>query len=155
MGLSLITSPRELWQFGTHQRADRRTPLVLWAATLGNVAAVRFSTPRLLGGAAGYSVTTGKTLVLTRVLMHSDVANTSLSVGYSDSDRGMSNAADGANPVNLDSVGADGLGVLQTVIVQVAIDEDIYYEFPAGKFPRIVLPVGVVNLYCQFFGHEV
>ena len=75
----------ELWKFGTQERAARNTPLMLFATALENAAAVRYSTPRLQGAAAGYSVTTGRVLIITRVLFRADAANarTSSSCGVS------------------------------------------------------------------------
>jgi len=128
---------------------------MLFAVSLGDVAAVRFSSLRLQGAAAGYQVTAGKTLILTRVLYLVDTGGPGFSFGYSDSDRGMANAADGANPVNLDSVLANGLSNFRQTVATVLQDVNTYYEIPAGKYPRLVQPVGVATLFLQFFGHEV
>lgn len=155
MGLSLINFAREVWKFGTHERAARGTPLMLFATALGDAAAVRFSTPRLQGAAAGYGVTAAKTLVITRALFRADAAAIAFSMGYSDADLGMSAVADGANPVDLDSPAANGLGALVALVANTMYDVAVYYEVPAGKFPRLVVPVGVANLYVQLFGHEV
>jgi hypothetical protein len=145
----------EVWKFGTHERASRLTPLMLFAAMLGNVAALRYNTPRLQGAAAGYGVTAAKTLLVTRALFRSDTVGETMSFGYSDSDRGFNNAADGANPVELDSASANGVGTLATLVANTLYDVSVYYEVPAGKFPRIVLPIAVANVYVQLFGHEV
>lgn len=155
MGLSIISTPRELWRFGTHERVDRRTPLMLFAAMLGNVAALRYNTPRRQGAAAGYQVTASKTLIITRALFRSDTVGETLSIGYTDADLGFNAAADGANPVELDSASSNGIGTLATLVANTLYDVSVYYEIPAAKFPRIVLPIAVANVYVQFFGHEV
>ncbi len=155
MSGDLVQTAQEVWKFGSQERATRGTPLMLWAHCLGNGAAVRYSTPRQQGAAAGYGVTAAKTLLITRVLYRATVAATAFGLGYSDSDRGMSNAADGANPINLDSASADGLGPLIALAANTLYDLPVYYEVPAAKFPRVVLAVGVVDVYWQFFAFEV
>ncbi len=153
--MELVSGPQELWRFGSQDRAIRGTPLMLFATVLGDAAALRYSTPRRQGTAAGYSVTAGKTLLITRLLYSADATKKRFALGYSDTDRGMNNAADGANPVNLDTPTADGLGVIIAVNADTLYDVNVYYEIPAGKFPRIVAAVGVANLYIQHFGVEV
>ncbi len=155
MGADLIQQPLTLWKFGIEERVDRGTPLVLNAATLAAALGVRFSTPRLAGAAAGYQVTAGRTLVLTRVVFRADTALIGFSVGYSDSDRGLSNVADGANPVDLDGGAATGLSALVPLTANVMYDVAIYFEIVAAKFPRVVTPLIAGNLYTQFFGVEV
>lgn len=155
MGLSIITSPVELWKFGSHERASRGVPLMLHTYDGGNVAAVAFSTFRLQGATAGYSVTAGKTLVVTRIIFQSNATTRSFTIGYSDADLGLTAAADGANAVHLDGVAANGLGFLKTLSSGVMYFNDCYYAFPAGKFPRMVESVGVADFFVQLFGHEV
>lgn len=159
MGAELISAnfsvANEIWTFGGFQSTTRGTPLMLFAAMLGNVAALRYNTPRRQGVAAGYQVTAAKTLVVTRALFRSDTVGETLSIGYSDSDRGFNNAVDGANPVELDSATSNGIGTLVTLVANTLYDLSVYYEIPAAKFPRIVLPIAVANVYVQLFGHEV
>lgn len=161
MSLNLITAnltinaATELWKFGTQERTVRGTPLMLFAAMLGNVAALRYNTPRRQGIAAGYQVTAGKTLLVTRALFRSDTVGETMSIGYTDADLGFNAVADGANPVELDSASSNGVGTLVTLVANTLYDVPVYYEIPATKFPRIVLPIAVANVYVQFFGHEV
>lgn len=156
MGLELVGAPQELWRFGTQERVQRGTPLMLFAVFAANAVAVGYSTPRLQGAAAGYSVTAGRTLILTRVLLRTSLVSKPFGVGYSDSDRGMDNAADGANPVNLDTITAAGEGVITMAVLDTPADFSTYYEIPAGKFPRLVTPVTAAAAYfVQLFGHEV
>lgn len=145
----------ELWKFGTHERAERRTPLMLQVTSDGNAGAVRYTTFRLQGATAGYQVTAGRTLILTRTLFTISVAATRFSVGYSDSDRGLDNAADGANPVDLDYSGTNGAGPLIALTANVMYDVPVYYEVPAGKFARVIVPVGAASFRILVFGHEV
>ncbi len=159
MGADLIATnlsvAGQLWQFGLQHRTARDTPLQLFATSLGNVAAVQFSTLQLAGAGAGYVVTAAKTLILLRAIFRCDTAAKAFSIGYSDTDLGFNSAADGANPVNLDSASADGLGLLAGLSANVLYDVNVYYEIPAGKYPRIVVPVGVANFYQQFLAVEV
>lgn len=155
MGLSIITPPREVWRFGTNEREALGTPLVLVAVTLGDVAALRYSTLRLQGAGAGYAVTAGKTLVITKSMFRSSTNTGSFSLGYANTDVGMSSAADGTSPIDLDGPAAAGLGIHRVAVGIGPIVLDVYFPIPAGKFPRVVLPVGVVTINCLFFGHEV
>jgi len=145
----------ELWKFGTHERASRLTPLMLFSVAQGDGVAIRFSTPRRQGAVAGYSVTAGKTLILTRVVYRIPTAASSWSFGYTDSDRGFANAADGANPVELDDATPSGRGAFAALTAQTVYDFSCYYEIPAGKFPRIVHPASGQIFAHMFFGHEV
>jgi hypothetical protein len=161
MGLSLIVAgsavgggATELYLWGTHQKTTLGTPIPLWCNAEGNAGAPTFTTPRRHGVAGGYQVTALKTLLLTRILFRAS-ATAAFSFGYSDSDRGIDNAVDGANPVNLDSASASGSGSLIALVPNQQYDVPIYYEIPAGKFPRLILPTGLVSFRSQFFGHEV
>ena len=159
MSLSLISSSfagaTELWKFGTQERTSRLTPLALWIRLQADAGGVRFFTLRKQGTQVGYSVTGGKTLVLTRFLGSSDSAGFRFSLGYSDSDRGIQNAADGANAVNLDSVGADGSGFLVFPSASSIVSFDVYYEITAGKFPRLVTDAGAQLAWLLYLGVEV
>lgn len=161
MGLSLIIAgsgsggATEVYTQGLYQRTTLGTPIALFTEVLGNVAALRYSSFRLLGAAAGYQVTAGKTLIITRALFLVDTLAASFCTGYSDSDRGFSNAADGANPVNLDANSAGAASILVAPTVNVLNDVSILYQFPAGKFPRVVSQAIVTNFRIQLLGHEV
>jgi len=163
MGLSLIIAggggvagATELFKFGSYEKTSIGTPLALYTFVLGDAAVVQFSTLRLFGVTSGYSVTAGKTLLLTRALIACAVAVDRFAIGYSDSDRGLSNAVDGANPVHLDSASANGNGPLAFPALSTPYSIDIFYSIPAGKFPRVVTPPGIVSqLYLTFYGHEV
>jgi hypothetical protein len=145
----------EEWRFGTHRRAVRGAPRMLWVQLAQNAGALRYSTPRLQGAAAGYQVTAGRTLIVTRLVARYDNSGHVVSMGYSDSDRGMSNAADGANPITLDGLTADALGVLIHGTPNVLQDWSVYYEVPATKYPRIAAPAGAGLFYALLFGVEV
>ena len=145
----------ELWKFGTHERATRGTPLRLWTRVLQNAAANRFSTFRLQGAAAGYTVTAGTTLVITRLLWSADAAAWVWDLGSSDADLGLSAAADGANPVFLDSEAAAIGNVFRTLAANTVFSADVYYEITAAKFPRLTTGLGTINGFVQLFGHEV
>lgn len=159
MSLSLISSSfasaTELWKFGTQERTARGTPLMMSAWCGGASPAVNFSTPRLMGAAAGYQVTGGKTLIITRVLFRADGGGFAFSVGYSDSDRGVNNATDGVNPVNFDASVAIGLGVFAAAAANVIYDISTYFAVPAAKFPRLVGSISASTAIVEMFGHEV
>ena len=159
MSLSLISSSfagaTELWKFGTQERTVRGAPLNLGFLLVGDVGGPRYTTVRLQGAAAGYSVTAGKTLVLTRLVFVPNSGGAGLNTGYSDSDRGLQNAADGANPVNLDIVSGAALTWSQGVTGGVIYSNDVYYEVPAGKFPRVWIATGTSAVWGYFLGHEV
>ncbi len=155
MGADLIQQPLTLWKFGTEERVDRGAPVVLWAVVNQNGAAVRFSTLFKQGTQAGYAVTAGKTLVLTRALFSASGNAFRFSTGYSDADVGQSAVADGANAVNLDSALGDGQGQLIALTASTLYDVPVYLEVAAGKFARLVAPIGAATLFCSFFGVEV
>jgi hypothetical protein len=161
MGLSLIIAgagaggATEVYTHGLYQRTTLGTPIALFSETLGNVAALRYSSFRLLGAAAGYQVPAGKTLIVTRVLFLSDAAAVNFCLGYSDSDRGFANAADGANPVNLDAAAGSVNSVLLPITAALLYDIPVLYQFPAAKFPRLAMQAIVTTLRIQLYGHEV
>lgn len=155
MSGDLVVTPQELWKFGTHQRAVRRTPLMLWSRCIADAAASRFSTFRLSGTQAGYAVTAARTLILTRCLVVCDTAVGLWSFGYSDADLGLSAAADGANPVNLDTPTAGARSVFLALTANTIAAHDVYYEIPAGKFPRAATAIGAATFTWMLFGHEV
>jgi len=145
----------ELWKFGTHERAARGAPLMLWTVISQNAGAERYSTFRRSGLQAGYAVTAAKTLVITRVLLMGTGGQLGVSIGYADADLGISAAADGANPVLLDSSSVGTPNVLALTTALTTYEVDVYYEIPAAKFPRIAAPAGAATMFLQLFGHEV
>ena len=155
MSGSFIEALAESWDFGRFTRAARGTPIMLWAFIDGDAAAVRFSTPRRFGAAAGYSVTAGKTLLITEVKHRSTSAPASFGVGYCDADLGMSAAADGANPVNLDGAAADGVAMTTSETANIAHIHKAFYQIPAGKFPRVVSIIDVADHHIWLLGVEV
>lgn len=155
MGLSIITTPQELWKFGTHERAARGTPLNLGWRLEGNAITPSFTTVQLSGTVVGYSVTAGKTLVLTRVLFRSLQAGQIFGIGYSDSDLGANSAVDGANPVGLGHGSTNFRQMLVATSANVLYDMSLYYAVPAGKYPRVAMDNVESQVFGEFFGHEV
>lgn len=145
----------ELWKFGTHERAERRSPIVLWSTVNRDAAAARYSTFRKYGAAAGYPVTAAKTLIITRLVHVANGAGLAFTSGYSDADLGQTSAADGANPVTLDAVTTTDANVWWATAANTAYSYEVYYEIPATKYPRIAVALGAGISWVTVFGHEV
>jgi hypothetical protein len=145
----------EIWRLGSVHIAGHTNIRALFLQNQQNAGAVTFSTPRRFGASAGYQVTTGKTLILSSLFFHNNAYNDPVSIGYSDSDRGFGNLADGANPVNMDSTAADGKSALNLIDPGPGNPIPIYYEIPAGKYPRVVMVAGSTLGYFQLYGVEL
>ena len=155
MGLSIITNPLELWKFGSHERAARGTPIALWGQVVNGAVFAATSTLRRSGTQVGYAVTAGRTLVVTRVLFHSNANNGNLNFRYTDDDLGLDAAGPGTNPVYLDTRGAGSWGPLVAGVADVIYDASVYFEIPAGKYIGVQYTVLTGWLRLFAFGHEV
>lgn len=137
MGAALVVSPQELWKFGTQERVQRGTPVVLVADVINGVGESRYSALRAPGAAAGYQVTAGLTLFLTKLFVTSSVGNTLWLIGSGTADAGDSQVAAPAGAASEDSR-ADGVAnALVTQAANAVTQADIFATIAAARFPFV------------------
>jgi hypothetical protein len=145
----------ELWKFGSLERATRGAPIVLVADVVNGAAESRYSALREPGGAAGYQVTAGKTLWLTRVVMSADVANTEWLLGSGTADAGSSQVAAPAGMAS-ESSRADGVANVRRVpAAYTPVEYDILFDVVAGRYPCVRGLSQNTTLQIEYRGIEV
>ncbi|MDP3937090.1 MAG: hypothetical protein Q8R92_03035 [Deltaproteobacteria bacterium] len=145
----------EVWKFGLHERATRQTPLALRGGVTAAAGVVRYTTLRKINAAAGYQVTAGKTLVITRILYTASAVIAPWTAGYGDDDVAFSSAVAPANAVGSDGSLTPAGNLLLAATANVIYDVDYYLEVPAGKYPMIFLEQASDTVRVYFLGHEV
>jgi len=153
--MDLAVSNQEVWRFGAQERAQRGTPLVLHGRASNGVAEARFTTLRRSGLQVGYTVTTARTLILTRVLLAGTIAAVLAGFGYADNDVGYSVLTTPTTPVLFDTEDIANGGILRAPTANTIVDVSVYFEVPAGKLPWVRNVVGSSGLFVQVFGVEV
>lgn len=155
MGLNLVVTPQELWKFGTQERVAQRTPVVLVADVVNGVAESRYSALRAPGAAAGYQVTAGTTLWLTKLIVGATVLNVTWLVGSGTADAGDSVVAAPAGAASEDSR-ADGVANVHATQAALAVSEhDIAVSIAAARFPFVRNLVASSTLRVLVLGIEV
>lgn len=154
MPVSPFISPSEVWKFGTHERTARLSPIALFAEVT-NAATTLISTFYKQGTAAGYAVTAGTTLIITRIVGYSTVTLGVMNFRYSDNDIGRDAAGPGTNPVYLDSDGDGTAGTLSMLTAAQMYDFNVYFEIPAGKYFSVESLLANSALRLSAYGHEV
>lgn len=150
----LVQVPQEVWKFGTTERVARRTPIMLQTIVVGNAIAGRWSTMRRFRTTAGYQVTAGTTLIITRILFSWNGALSFFWFVDGTSDIGLNSAAAPAGAIlNDDPIGAGSNG-LRTEVANRIYDLSYYLEVPAGRYLSIGVDLQAINLGLIAFGHE-
>lgn len=155
MSGDLVVSPQEVWKFGTQERVQRGTPLALYARVDGNAAADRRTTFRRHRTTAGYQVTAGRTLIITRALYFATAANPSMDLVDGTDDLGLNSAGTHAGEVLNDAPGGGGGGPLRSEVAQRLYDVPYYVEVPAGRFFSLRLIATAAIVVITVFGVEV
>lgn len=103
---------------------------------------------------AGYQVTAGKTLIITKLRIGGTVTGiNSIRIKYGDDDVGRNSASDLTNPVNLD----EGSGSVYTLIAAASVvyEYDVHFQFPAGKYPAIRANTNSSTTVVAMEGYEI
>ena len=126
----------DAWTIGSVTRALRGTSVSLYAnCAAAAVALDRFTTFRRHFAAAGYPVTAGRTLVVTRLRLWSNTAATLLRLGYGTTDVGGDAAAAPAGALYVDAdFGLNRRLPFVVVTANVPTEYDVYWEIPAGGY---------------------
>ena len=156
--MSMITkgSPSETWKFGTQERVARGTPIALKASVTAVAGARRYTTMRAFRASAGYQVTAGKTLIITRLIYAADTASVWWHFEDGTDDIGQNSATAPASAVNNDgSITLDGDNSLNATTAVTTYERDYYMEVPAGRYLAVTHTNGNVLLRVHAFGVEI
>lgn len=135
MPAALVVSPQTLWKFGSYESVPQGTPLVLVADVVNGAAESRYAALRVPGAAAGYQVTAGRTLRLTKLVLSASVVNATWLLGSGTADAGDSQVAAPAGAAAEDAR-ADGVGNVHVAQAALAVSEyNILVSIAAGRFP--------------------
>jgi hypothetical protein len=155
VGLALVVGAQELWKFGTQERVQLGTPVVLVADVVNGAAESRYSALRAPGAAAGYTVTAGRTLWLTRLIVSCSVLNGLWLLGSGTADAGDSQVAAPAGAASEDSR-ADG--VANALVTQAALavsDHAVAANIAASRLPFVRGMTAAATYRVLAFGIEV
>lgn len=155
MGAALVVSPQELWKLGSHERVQRRTPVQLVAQVNNGVAQSRYTTCRAAGATAGYQVTAGLSLVLTRLIFHADTAAVSWLIGDGTTDVGLNSVGSPAGMLARDAFSDGEQGHAIILAANTLYTLDTYLVIPAARFPVIRNLVASTGLWVLMLGVEV
>lgn len=153
--LSLVRVARELWKFGSHERDQRGTPIILFGEVANGAAEARYATLRQYGAAAGYTVTAGRVLVLTRVLLSTSATLGTWNLGSGTDDIGMSSVAAPTGDATHDSHQASTRNPLIGSVANTHTAYEIHATIAAGRLPRVRGLTASCQLNFLFYGHEV
>lgn len=144
-------SVRETLQIAGRNFVDLDNLIVL--SVYCSNAANAYSTFRKGVTAAGYQVTAGKTLTLwaAKIVNSIVVAGQTISLGYADTDAGLSNTVSPTNPIWSGSTPSTS-AIYVTAVVEVK-EVDFNFQIPATKYPVIFAPAGTA-VQMQVFGYE-
>ena len=155
MGIDLVVTPQEVWKFGTQERVARGTPIRLVGRVVNGVAESRYSRLLVPGAAAGYVVTAGRTLLLTRVVFRSTVAAATWHLISADAAVADNTLAAPAGEVAEDSV-ADQIGNAFISATANAITvAEIYAEIAAARGVGVLGFTGSTSYFFNVYGVEV
>lgn len=153
--MDLVVTAQELWTFGLQQRAGLGTPVVLVADVVNGVAETRYSALRAPGAAAGYTVTTGKTLWLTKLVLSASIINATWLLGSGTADAGDSQVAAPAGAVSEDSR-ADGVANCYVAQAALAVSEyNIAVSIATARLPFVRNLLNSSTLRVLVMGVEV
>lgn len=88
MASDLIQTPQAVWKRGAYEATTVATPLMLVGRVRNAAAESRYSRLFIPGAAAGYQVTTGKTLYITKLIWTADTAGIVWQLGSATADAG-------------------------------------------------------------------
>lgn len=153
--MELVVTPQTLWKLGTLERVELGTPIVLVADVVNGAAESRYSALRVPGAAAGYQVTAGRTLWLTKVTLSTEQVNVRWMLGSGTADAGDSQVAAPAGAVSEDSR-ADGVpNHLPVLVSQQVYSYDILVSIAAARFPFVRGITASTNVRILALGVEV
>jgi hypothetical protein len=154
MGAGLVETAKTLWKFGGYESSDRGTPIVLVAQVINAALESRYSVLRMPGAVAGYQVTAGKTLYLTKVRYNATGAIAAWLVLSGTSDVGANSVAAPTGVKSENSV-ADGISsALDVLAANNPVEFDMYVAIAAGLIPHVRCMTAAVTLSVSVFGHE-
>ena len=155
MSGDLVVAPQEVWKFGTQERVALRTPVVLVADVVNGAAESRYSALRAPGAAGGYSVTAGRVLWLTKLVVSGSILNQLWLIGSGTGDAGDSQVAAPAGAASEDTR-ADG--VANPFVTQAALtvaEWSIAVNVLAARFPFVRNMTASSTLRVLVMGVEV
>jgi len=153
--MELVVTAQELWTFGLQQRAALGTPLVLVADSVNGALESRYSALRAPGAAGGYTVTTGRTLWLTKLVVSASVLNATWLIGSGTADAGDSVVAAPAGAVSEDSR-ADGVANCYVAQAALVVSEyNIAVSIASARLPFIRNLLASSTLRVLVMGVEV
>jgi len=145
----------EVWKFGTLERATRGTPILLVADATAAAGLRRYSTLRAQSTSAGYQVTAGRTLIITRVIYRATASGLVWQFSYGDDDVGRASAVAPTNEVGIDSMILTVGSVLIANSAGTPYTTDYYITVPAGKYLAIAHQQASDALHVLALGVEV
>ena len=135
--MELVVAPQTLWKFGSYEAVAQGTPLVLVADVVNGAAESRYSALRAPGAAGGYTVTAGRTLWLTKLVLSASVVNATWLLGSGTADAGDSQVAAPAGAAAEDSR-ADGVANPHVTQAALAVSEyNIVVSIAAARLPFV------------------
>ena len=153
--MELVVAPQTLWKFGSYESVAQGTPLVLVADVVNGAAESRYSALRVPGAAAGYTVTTGRTLWLTKLVVSASVVNATWLTGSGTADAGDSQVAAPAGAAAEDSR-ADGVANPYVAQAALAVSEyDILVSIASARLPFVRNLLASSTLRVLVLGVEV
>lgn len=154
MGGDLIQTPQRRWIQGAYESVQRGTLIVLNTVLSNLVAENRYSALSLKNASAGYQVTAGKTLYLTKAFITSNLAATGWVLGSGTTDPGINQIAAPTDPRSEDTytIGAANPHILITA--NVVYEIDYYAAIAAGRYPFVQTGAQSGVQRFTFIGHE-
>ena len=154
MGGDLIQTPQTRWIQGAYESVQRGTLIHLVCRIDTGVAEERYSALRVPGAAAGYQVTAGKTLYLTRVMRLASIVTSRWQTASGTADAGDNQLAQPAGYIHRDSGQINTENALTGLTANVIYDHNIFTAIPENTYPCVRLLSASCALRCSFYGHE-
>jgi len=143
-----------LWDRGAFQKVGAASHIVLVCDVVNGAGESRYSALRVPGAAAGYQVTTGKTLYLTYVRFYGTAASSEWLVVSGTADAGDSQIAAPAG-VKSENSRADGVpAALNIVTAMDPVEFRLWLNVAADRFPAVRCLTQNTSLYIFAVGHE-
>lgn len=153
--MELVVNPQTRWKFGSYEAVQQGTPVVLVADVVNGAAESRYSALRVPGAAGGYTVTAGRTLWLTQLVVSASLLNTTWLTGSGTADAGDSQIA---APAGAAAEDARADGVANPLVTQAALAVatfDVLVSIAAGRLPFVRNLLASSTLRVVYVGVEV
>ena len=154
MPSDLIQTPQTLWNQGAYQSVQPHDPINLMARASNGVGESRYSRLLIPGGAAGYQVTTGKTLYLTRLIYLSNTAGCQWLLASATADAGDNQIAAPAGIVSRTGIADGQTTPLRILDANTTYTIDLIIPIPAALFLCIRNLTASSDCFFLATGHE-